>query len=25
VECPFSLDEICQQDWYPISSETEKK
>ena len=25
AECPFSLDEICQQDWYPISSETEQK
>jgi hypothetical protein len=19
AECPYSLDEICQQDWYPIS------
>jgi Domain of unknown function DUF29 len=25
AECPFSLDEICQQDWYPVSSETEQK
>jgi hypothetical protein len=22
---PFSLDEICQQDWYPVSPETEVK
>jgi hypothetical protein len=20
-KCPYSLDEICQQDWYPVSSE----
>jgi uncharacterized protein DUF29 len=25
AECPFSLDEICQQDWYPISSEKDTK
>jgi hypothetical protein len=25
VERPFSLDEICQQDWYPISSEKDTK
>lgn len=23
--CPFSLDEICQQDWYPAAAETEAK
>jgi hypothetical protein len=21
VNCPYSLDEICQQDWYPVSPE----
>jgi hypothetical protein len=25
TECPFSLDEICQQDWYPISPATEAR
>jgi hypothetical protein len=21
AKCPYALDEICQQDWYPVSSE----
>jgi hypothetical protein len=25
AKCPFSLDDICQQDWYPVSSATEAK
>ena len=25
VTCPFSWDEICQQDWYPVSPTTEAK
>ena len=25
AKCPFSLDEICQQDWYPIAREDEQK
>jgi Domain of unknown function DUF29 len=23
AQCPFSLEEICQQDWYPVSPGTE--
>jgi len=25
AQCPFSLEEICQQDWYPVPPETEAK